>query len=344
MAFLRTLPALVVSLAPMLACTFNAGGLGQTGEGPGTTGSGSGGTGTVGPTTGDPTGSPTGDPTTDEPTSVGPAGEMSATGSTGPVDPDTSATASTVDPSTTSGGPMTATGETSTSVGDESSSGGGESSTGCVTKDFFKDGDGDGFGDPKMKLTECEAPDGYVDNDGDCDDKKLKANPDAAEECDQYDNDCDDVIDEFEPMSNVDCGGCKMFLYPANSRVYYFCTGVKKWAMAKGECEKRGGTLAKDIDMDHHDWLVNLLPLESGPWWLGATSPNGDSKFTWLDGSTVPVPDPRWSDFHPLVLGKDHIVLVSNGNKDMWANDDGRWYDREDIDSQPYICEVVYTP
>lgn len=342
MAFLRTLPALVVSLASMLACTFNAGGLGQTGEGPGTTGSSSSGTGTGGPTTVDPTGDP---PTTDEPTSVGPAGEMSATGSTGPVDPDTSATASTVDPSTTTGGPMTATGDTSTSAGDESSSGGGESSTGCVNKDFFKDGDGDGFGDPKMKKSECEAPDGYVENDGDCDDKKLKANPDAAEECDQYDNDCDEVIDEFEAMSNVDCGGCKMFLYPASNRVYSFCSGVKSWATAKGECEKRGGTLAKDIDMAHHDWLVNLLPLDSGPWWLGASSPDADSKFTWLDGTPAPVPDPRWGPGRPLILGDDRIVLVSNGNNNIpWSSHNGRWYDRGDIDNQPYICEVAYAP
>jgi len=283
-----------------------------------------------------------------EPTSVGPAGEVSATGSTGAVDPDTTATtATTVDPSTTTDGPMTtlSTGETGTSAGEESSSEGGESSTGCPEKEFFKDGDGDGFGDPKMSKKGCEAPDGYVDNDDDCDDKKLKANPDAAEECDQYDNDCDATIDEFEPMSNEDCAGCKMYLYPANNRVYMFCSGVKKWAMAKMECEKRGGILAKDVDMAHHDWLVNLLPLDSGPWWLGATSPNGDSKFTWLDGTSVPVPDARWGPTRPLILGDDRIVLVSNGNDDIpWNGHNGRWYDRGDIDNQPYICETDYKP
>lgn len=338
MAVLRNRVVLVASLVPMLACTFNAGGLGQSGE-PATTGSSS-----VGVSSSGPTGEP---PTTGAPSSAGPGGEMSATGSTGPVDPDTTATATTnLDTGVTSGTSEPVTGSssstTTTTAGDESSTGG---TTGCVEQEYFKDGDGDGFGDPNMKSApSCEPPPGFVEDATDCDDKNNATNPDAPEKCGMGDNDCDKVVDEFEPNSNAECGGCKMYLYPANNRVYYFCSMTRSWADAKGECEKRGGVLAKDIDTAHHDWLVNLLPLKSGPWWLGATSPNGDSKFTWLDGTSVPNPDPRWSTLHPIILGDDRIVLVSNGNLDFWADDNGRWVDRGDIDKQPYICESAYLP
>lgn len=350
MAFLRKLRvsavgvsrAVGLSLGVMLACTFNSGGLGQTGgdesAGTGSSGSSSAGTSGVGPTS---------DPATSEPTSMGPAGEASATGSTGPIDPDTTATATTtVDPSATTVEPMTATTVepgTGTSGADSSSSG-GENTTGCAEQDFFKDGDGDGYGDAKMKKSGCEPPDGYVDNGDDCDDKKVGKHPGADEVCGDGDNDCDGATDEFDPESNVECGGCKMFLYPANNRVYYFCDDpLKYWAEAKGECEKRGGFLAKDINMAHHDWMVQQLPNDSGGWWIGGSSPNGDSKFTWIDGTNVPVPDPRWALAHPIVLGDDRMVLISDGNtKVPWAGNDGRWYDRLDKDHQPYICESDY--
>lgn len=336
MAFLRKVSAL--SLAPMLACTFNAGGLGQSGE----TGDASqtGGASTSGvASSGGPSSEP---PTTDVPTSVGPTSDASATGSTGPVDPDTSVSGSdtTVDPSGTTGGLMsTSSGDGSTSG--DASSGGGD--TGCMEKMFYKDMDDDGYGDAKMMKLACVAPQGYVDNPDDCDDKSGAKHPGAPEVCGGGDNDCDKVIDEFDPQSNTDCGGCKMYLYIANNRVYHFCSNVEKWAGAKGKCENRGGLLAKDIDSAHHDWLVAQLPSGSGPWWIGASSPN-NNMFTWIDGTVVPVPDGRWSPGHPWPGGNDHIVLVSNGNLDIWANDNGRWFDREDFDNQPYICETAYLP
>lgn len=341
MAFLRTLPVLAVSLAPMLACTFNAGGLGQTGEdSAGTGGVSSSSGGVTGSGTGGPTSEP---PTTGEPSSAGPGGEMSATGSTGAVDPDTTATTSTtVDPSGSTGAPMTGSTSGTTTTGDEST---GMGTTGCVEQDYFKDGDGDGYGDASMKKSECAPPKGYVEDATDCDDKKGDVNPGAPEKCGGGDNDCDEVVDEFDPDGNTDCGGCKMYLYQPNNRVYHFCGAVKFWSEAVTECDKRGAKLAKDIDMAHHDWLVGLLPNASGPWWLGATSPNADDKFVWtIDNSPVPQPDPRWSFTHPSFNGMDRMVLVSKGNADLWLNDNGKWYDREDKDHQPFICESAFMP
>ena len=65
-----------------------------------------------------------------------------------------------------------------------------------VTSIFFADNDGDGFGDSANTTAACATPDGYVDNDTDCDDENDTVFPDAPEQCDNLDNDCDDSIDE----------------------------------------------------------------------------------------------------------------------------------------------------
>lgn len=68
----------------------------------------------------------------------------------------------------------------------------------CVTV-FYRDVDGDGFGDPSTALTSCSAPAGYVDNGGDCYDANKKAYPGkigrfATHRGDgSFDYDCDGV-------------------------------------------------------------------------------------------------------------------------------------------------------
>lgn len=57
---------------------------------------------------------------------------------------------------------------------------------------WYRDGDADGFGDPARQVAGCSAPEGYVGNDGDCDDLDRGVNPSAEEICDdRVDNNCD---------------------------------------------------------------------------------------------------------------------------------------------------------
>jgi len=61
--------------------------------------------------------------------------------------------------------------------------------------DYWPDGDGDGFGDGSTEpVSDCLRPDGYVGNDGDCNDLDIAVNPLANESAgDNVDQNCDGV-------------------------------------------------------------------------------------------------------------------------------------------------------
>jgi len=61
---------------------------------------------------------------------------------------------------------------------------------------WYADTDGDGFGDLNNSIEACSQPEGYVDNNQDCDDSNAAINPVATEICDGVDNDCDGQVDE----------------------------------------------------------------------------------------------------------------------------------------------------
>jgi hypothetical protein len=66
----------------------------------------------------------------------------------------------------------------------------------CEERAFFRDADEDSFGDPSVREFACEAPNGYVENDGDCDDDCATCRPGGTEVCDQRDNDCNGLEDD----------------------------------------------------------------------------------------------------------------------------------------------------
>ncbi len=66
----------------------------------------------------------------------------------------------------------------------------------CGGNTFYRDADGDGFGDPSDEQTGCFAPEGYVADSSDCDDTSAAIFPGAPETCDDIDNDCDAEVDE----------------------------------------------------------------------------------------------------------------------------------------------------
>ena len=56
---------------------------------------------------------------------------------------------------------------------------------------WYRDQDGDGFGDPGETVEACEAPPGHTHDDNDCDDGDPDVHPGATEPCGGPDVDCD---------------------------------------------------------------------------------------------------------------------------------------------------------
>ena len=64
---------------------------------------------------------------------------------------------------------------------------------------WYEDADGDNFGSTTT-TTACIQPAGFVLDSGDCDDDNAVVYPNASEVCDGVDNNCDQTIDEDDPL------------------------------------------------------------------------------------------------------------------------------------------------
>jgi len=117
--------------------------------------------------------------------------------------------------------------------------------------DWFRDADGDGYGDDADMVQGCDAPDGYVAAGGDCDDLEPDQSPGATEVCDGLDNDCDGLTDDdddsLDPASavsywvDVDGDG---YGDPATEQLA--CVPPEGAALSPGDCDDDDPTVSPD--------------------------------------------------------------------------------------------------
>lgn len=81
----------------------------------------------------------------------------------------------------------------------------GEIDDGVVIGTWYRDRDGDGYGEVGTDVVGETGPTGYVGNSDDCDDFDPSISPEGVEVCDGIDNDCNRELDEGEGVYVV-CG------------------------------------------------------------------------------------------------------------------------------------------
>ena len=80
----------------------------------------------------------------------------------------------------------------------------------------FEDADADNYGNLEVDSLSCEIPDGFVEDDNDCDDTNPLIYPGADEILNGIDDNCDQLIDEGLEINNVLASLIKIYPNPAN--------------------------------------------------------------------------------------------------------------------------------
>ena len=112
---------------------------------------------------------------------------------------------------------------------------------------FYQDADGDGFGGMDSPVPACEQPPGTVSNNEDCDDSNALIQPDGEEYCNEYDDDCDGLVDEFGAI-----GGILFYAdfdadeFGDSSVTMVSCSAPENYTLQAGDCDDQDNDVHPD--------------------------------------------------------------------------------------------------
>jgi len=147
---------------------------------------------------------------------------------------------------------------------------------GCATTTYYRDADGDTYGDPNDSVFAMDQPEGYVENADDCDDTDAAVNPGATEICNGIDDNCDGLVDEgfdadgdgFTTCAD-DCDDTNAAVNPGATEI---CNGFDD--NCDGEIDEGCTTYYRDADGDTYGDADNSIVGTSPP--SGYVSNAGD--------------------------------------------------------------------
>ena len=119
---------------------------------------------------------------------------------------------------------------------------------------FYRDTDGDSYGDPDQPVWACMTSDGIVSDDTDCDDTDATIHPTALDECNEIDDDCDGVVDEDGEVPlyvDNDGDGWGQDGSPSSG-----CPEAG-WATVDGDCDDSDSTSNPGVALDYCDGVNN---------------------------------------------------------------------------------------
>jgi hypothetical protein len=148
------------------------------------------------------------------------------------------------------------------------------------SKTYFADRDQDGFGDPEVIAVDCGLPEGFVENNEDCNDDDPLSKPGGIEVCDGRDNDCDEATVEECPS---ECSA-----QDRGSDVYLFCAQGQNFENAEAHCQAQGMHLVRIDDQAENEWVGTQRLVAFGSTfevWIGASDAEESDSWRWRDGA-----------------------------------------------------------
>ncbi|WP_231511847.1 putative metal-binding motif-containing protein [Chondromyces apiculatus] len=110
-----------------------------------------------------------------------------------------------------------------------------------VKSTFYRDADGDSYGNPALPAQACSAPAGYVANANDCNDSNAGIKPGATEICDGVDNNCaNGTNDEVRNTYYRDADGDG---YGVASPTTHACSKPAGYAQQAGDCNDNNSSV-----------------------------------------------------------------------------------------------------
>lgn len=192
---------------------------------------------------------------------------------------------------------------------------------------WYRDADGDGFGDPAVSTPGCARPAGFVADETDCDDGDGTVYPFAGDLAgDGVDSDCDDL----------DCEAA------SNGTTYFaVCFHALDWHTSRLACLNRGYTdLASVRRAAEQGWIEGLLDaagaMNSHAPWIGYADEVIEGLWGWSDLSTATYTNWR--------VGEPNGGVAESCAELNWPLGSGKWNDADCYDGvsarRSFVCEL----